>query len=115
MRDTRPARLLPLFLLLILAPACARGVAVESASPSAYRISVHNTLSTQVDLSYMTANGIVRALGTVAPGETQEFVVVDAAGTQISVIAQPQGESAQIRKDVLLRTGETTPVDISRS
>lgn len=115
MRDSRPARLLGLFLLLALAPACARGVAVQSTpSPSTYRISVHNTLPSSIDVSYATSSGTVRGLGTVAAGQTQEFVVVNAQGTQISVIARPQGEAATIRKAVLLRGGETTPVDITK-
>ena len=67
-----------LFSLTLSACASRRGVEVRSDSTESYRISVYNARSSSVSVSY-EGGGASRELGTVAAGQTEQFVVISSS------------------------------------
>lgn len=80
-----PARRLLTLLLLLTVGGCARGISVESASPSeSYSITVENLTGITMVVTYNDGRGDA-TLGTVAAGATERFIIAAPASSSISV------------------------------
>ena len=108
----RKAVLLTLTAMLVLA-GCAsmRKVDVTSDPNTSYRISVHNSRSSAIVVSYRTGTA-TRELGQVGGGQTVQFVVV-APDPQVTVMARTTAGTTLSSKTVSLTAGSTTPVTIN--
>jgi uncharacterized lipoprotein YajG len=111
-RSMRKAALFTLTAAMVLA-SCAsmRKVDVTSDPNTSYRISVHNSRSSAIVVSYSDGN-TTRELGQVGGGQTTQFVVV-AANPQVTVMSRTTAGTTLSSKTVNLSAGSTTPVTIN--
>jgi hypothetical protein len=99
----------PLVLLALLALGGCRPVAVISDPSPYYAIEVDNRMPHAMLISYDDGE-TVRSLGTVAANSRDRFVIAQSARAAVTIIAQDQGGTHTVRRDVVLRLGSTVDV-----
>lgn len=104
-------RMTPLLTVLVLASAagCARSVALDTEPGQTYAVSVVNTMSHPMIVSFDDGSG-VRLLGTVSAGATERFVIAGSASQTVSIVAHDEGETHTVRRTVVLQPGGTVEV-----
>lgn len=93
--------------LLILGIACARPVAVGTDPGAAYAVEIVNRTGVSLDVSFEGAGG-THALGSVAAGAAERFVVVSPGSLDVTIVGTGAGVTA--RQRVSLQAGETVRV-----
>jgi hypothetical protein len=100
-RRTWGRRVAALALLMLVTAAC-RAVAVTTDSAGTFAIDVHNSLGQPVSVAFDDGSA-VRALGTLAAGRQERFLVVRPARLQVAIIATGEHTGQTLRRDVTLR------------
>lgn len=95
--------------LALSACAAARSAKVESDSTTSYSINVHNARNSSVVVSY-EGDSSSRELGSVAPGDTQRFVVITST-PGITVHARSSAGSPLSSQMITL--SKTNPVSVT--
>ena len=99
-----------LFIATLGATACSRGMAVGSAAPGAsYFVSVTNATSSSVDVFFN--DGADHALGTVAAGKTERFIIAGTRQTAVAIIGRA-GARTSGPYQVTLSAGSTPSVTL---
>ncbi|MGH7578088.1 MAG: hypothetical protein ACREM1_23580 [Longimicrobiales bacterium] len=105
-------RFASLLIALLTIAGCARAVAVGSDPGPAYDLTVTNSLSEDMIVSYDTGAGPA-VLGTVRAGGTERFVIASQTATSITVTARSaDGERTAGPYTVQLQAGATPEVTL---
>ena len=99
-----------LVLLAVVLAGCARAVSVGNTPGPVYAISVTNSGTTELIVSYDDGAG-AKALGAVRSGATERFVIAAPARTTVQVFGRAGGQSTQ-PVSVQLVAGQTIPVTL---
>jgi hypothetical protein len=100
--------------LLIAIGACTRGVNVGTTPTPVYAVAVDNATSQELIVSYDDGSG-PRALGAVAAGRMERFIIASPARTTIQITGRSSDGSVTAGPvTVELAAGETRSVRLAR-
>ena len=110
----RRTRWIPLLALIVVAAStgCARSVELNTDPGESYAVSVVNTLSHPMIVSFDDGSGS-RLLGTVGAARTERFVIAGSANQTVSIVAHDEAQSHTIRRTVVLQAGSTVEVRLN--
>lgn len=113
MKTLKRAHLLALTAIALALPGCAsmRGANVGTDNTATARIEVVNQLGRSMNISWSDGSG-EKALGSVAAGRTEQFVIAGARTTSVTVMARDAAGSTSRSFPVDLAGGGTQRVTV---
>ena len=108
------ARLAALGLLFVVAAAgCSRAVSVGASPAPVFAVIVANQTRLELIVTYDDGSG-PRALGAVAAGRSERFVIANPSRTTVDVLGRSQdGSITTAARGVQLVAGQTVPVSLT--